>query len=159
MERDNPSPFPPQNHPYIFTPTLTSTSLPQQHPQHDSQNVIGDIDWVTLLSGSTSFHQQVPVSAGMSIIGGSRTCEEEKGSKEKGKIISKAKKVCRPRFAFQTKSVDDILDDGYRWRKYGQKAVKNNIYPRCANGINILLPHYNILFFNVNANHVQSGIS
>ncbi|XP_021748473.1 probable WRKY transcription factor 75 [Chenopodium quinoa] len=40
----------------------------------------------------------------------------------------KAKVV--PRFAFQTKSSEDILDDGYRWRKYGQKSVKNNIYPR-----------------------------
>lgn len=40
----------------------------------------------------------------------------------------KAKVV--PRFAFQTRSKEDILDDGYRWRKYGQKSVKNNIYPR-----------------------------
>ncbi|KAF7801282.1 dicarboxylate transporter 1, chloroplastic-like [Senna tora] len=29
-----------------------------------------------------------------------------------------------------TRSADDVLDDGYRWRKYGQKAVKNSIYPR-----------------------------
>ncbi|KAG2641132.1 hypothetical protein PVAP13_2KG163132 [Panicum virgatum] len=28
------------------------------------------------------------------------------------------KKVSRPRFAFQTRSANDILDDGYRWRKY-----------------------------------------
>ncbi|XP_052194202.1 probable WRKY transcription factor 56 [Diospyros lotus] len=36
----------------------------------------------------------------------------------------------RPRFAFQTKSADDVLDDGYKWRKYGQKGVKNSLYPR-----------------------------
>lgn len=42
----------------------------------------------------------------------------------------KNKKIKKPRFAFQTKSQVDILDDGYRWRKYGQKAVKNNNYPR-----------------------------
>lgn len=35
-----------------------------------------------------------------------------------------------PRFAFMTKSEVDHLDDGYRWRKYGQKAVKNSPYPR-----------------------------
>lgn len=29
-----------------------------------------------------------------------------------------------------TKSEVDQLDDGYRWRKYGQKAVKNSPYPR-----------------------------
>ncbi|CAI9111595.1 OLC1v1011853C1 [Oldenlandia corymbosa var. corymbosa] len=34
------------------------------------------------------------------------------------------------RFAFQTRSRVDILDDGYRWRKYGQKAVKHNKFPR-----------------------------
>lgn len=40
------------------------------------------------------------------------------------------KKVRKPRYAFQTRSQVDILDDGYRWRKYGQKAVKNNKFPR-----------------------------
>ncbi|KAL0368162.1 UNVERIFIED_CONTAM: putative WRKY transcription factor 48 [Sesamum calycinum] len=29
-----------------------------------------------------------------------------------------------------TKSEIDHLDDGYRWRKYGQKAVKNSPFPR-----------------------------
>ncbi|KAG6488992.1 probable WRKY transcription factor 75 [Zingiber officinale] len=42
----------------------------------------------------------------------------------------KEKKARRHRFAFQTRSQVDILDDGYRWRKYGQKAVKNNKFPR-----------------------------
>jgi len=40
------------------------------------------------------------------------------------------KKERQPRYAFQTRSQVDILDDGYRWRKYGQKAVKNNKFPR-----------------------------
>ncbi|XVE84176.1 hypothetical protein DITRI_Ditri16bG0149100 [Diplodiscus trichospermus] len=40
------------------------------------------------------------------------------------------KKIRKPRYAFQTRSKVDILDDGYRWRKYGQKAVKNNRFPR-----------------------------
>ncbi|MBA0791572.1 hypothetical protein Gohar_016146, partial [Gossypium harknessii] len=39
------------------------------------------------------------------------------------------KKIRKPRYAFQTRSQVDILDDGYRWRKYGQKAVKNNKFP------------------------------
>ncbi|KAG6483583.1 hypothetical protein ZIOFF_060231 [Zingiber officinale] len=34
------------------------------------------------------------------------------------------------RFAFITKSEVDHLEDGYRWTKYGQKAVKNSTYPR-----------------------------
>ena len=39
-------------------------------------------------------------------------------------------KVKRHKFAFQTRSQVDVLDDGYRWRKYGQKTVKNNRFPR-----------------------------
>ncbi|XP_010551938.1 PREDICTED: probable WRKY transcription factor 45 isoform X2 [Tarenaya hassleriana] len=41
----------------------------------------------------------------------------------------KKKKERKERFVFQTRSQVDILDDGYRWRKYGQKAVKNNRFP------------------------------
>nr|QCV57326.1 WRKY transcription factor [Fagopyrum tataricum] len=40
------------------------------------------------------------------------------------------KRVRLPRFAFMTKSEVDHLEDGYRWRKYGQKAVKNSPFPR-----------------------------
>ncbi|KAK1292998.1 putative WRKY transcription factor 2 [Acorus calamus] len=35
-----------------------------------------------------------------------------------------------PRVVVQTTSEVDILDDGYRWRKYGQKVVKGNPNPR-----------------------------
>ncbi|XP_010531035.1 PREDICTED: probable WRKY transcription factor 75 [Tarenaya hassleriana] len=44
--------------------------------------------------------------------------------------MKKKKKVREHRYAFQTRSQVDILDDGYRWRKYGQKSVKNNKFPR-----------------------------
>ncbi|TVT97458.1 EcWRKY-16, partial [Eragrostis curvula] len=40
------------------------------------------------------------------------------------------KRARQPRFAFMTKSEIDHLEDGYRWRKYGQKAVKNSPFPR-----------------------------
>jgi len=40
------------------------------------------------------------------------------------------KRQRQPRVAFLTKSEVDHLEDGYRWRKYGQKAVKNSPYPR-----------------------------
>nr|AKA27880.1 WRKY protein [Salvia miltiorrhiza] len=42
----------------------------------------------------------------------------------------KEKKAREARFAFVTKSEVDNLEDGYRWRKYGQKAVKNSPFPR-----------------------------
>nr|QGQ64050.1 WRKY transcription factor 27 [Santalum album] len=40
------------------------------------------------------------------------------------------KRIRQARFAFRTKSEVDQLEDGYRWRKYGQKAVKNSPFPR-----------------------------
>ena len=49
------------------------------------------------------------------------------------------KRQREPRFAFMTKSEVDHLDDGYRWRKYGQKAVKNSPFPRYINAIQINL--------------------
>ncbi|XP_039123564.1 probable WRKY transcription factor 75 [Dioscorea cayenensis subsp. rotundata] len=60
--------------------------------------------------------------------------QEKKNNKKKGI----EKKERSHRYAFRTRSQVDILDDGYRWRKYGQKAVKNNRFPRnyyrCTHG-------------------------
>ncbi|PWA74287.1 DNA-binding WRKY [Artemisia annua] len=48
-----------------------------------------------------------------------------------GKVKKKGpKRIRQQRFAFMTKSEIDHLEDGYRWRKYGQKAVKNSPFPR-----------------------------
>lgn len=41
-----------------------------------------------------------------------------------------SKTVREPRVVVQTTSDIDILDDGYRWRKYGQKVVRGNPNPR-----------------------------
>ncbi|XP_042427314.1 probable WRKY transcription factor 57 [Zingiber officinale] len=52
------------------------------------------------------------------------TAKNESSKKER-------KQTCRqPRVAFMTKSEIDHLEDGYRWRKYGQKAIKNSPFPR-----------------------------
>ncbi|KAJ7557658.1 hypothetical protein O6H91_04G004500 [Diphasiastrum complanatum] len=51
--------------------------------------------------------------------------------KQQSKTAKKGKKRIREhRYAIQTRSEKDILEDGYKWRKYGQKAVKNSPYPR-----------------------------
>ncbi|CAI9093749.1 OLC1v1029310C1 [Oldenlandia corymbosa var. corymbosa] len=42
----------------------------------------------------------------------------------------KGKKVVREKIAFKTKSDIEILDDGFKWRKYGKKMVKNSPNPR-----------------------------
>ncbi|XP_020240107.1 probable WRKY transcription factor 12 [Cajanus cajan] len=51
------------------------------------------------------------------------------GGSEKNKVKVR-RKLREPRFCFQTRSDVDVLDDGYKWRKYGQKVVKNSLHPR-----------------------------
>ncbi|PAN18487.1 hypothetical protein PAHAL_3G205000 [Panicum hallii] len=101
------------------------------------------LDWASLLlprapgslhdvRATTSQEQAMAGASGCS----SSTAGDGDGETEAGKKgggtrgNKKKKKPSRPRFAFQTRSENDILDDGYRWRKYGQKAVKNSAYPR-----------------------------
>ncbi|GJN23247.1 hypothetical protein PR202_gb10880 [Eleusine coracana subsp. coracana] len=52
---------------------------------------------------------------------------------EEGRAIMGAagqRVVKKPKIILQTPSDVDLLDDGYRWRKYGQKVVKGNPRPR-----------------------------
>lgn len=51
-------------------------------------------------------------------------------SENEGISASGSRTVREPRVVVQTTSDIDILDDGYRWRKYGQKVVKGNPNPR-----------------------------
>jgi len=48
---------------------------------------------------------------------------------EKNKVKVR-RKLRESQFCFQTRSDVDVLDDGYKWRKYGQKVVKNSLHPR-----------------------------
>ncbi|RDX76913.1 putative WRKY transcription factor 43, partial [Mucuna pruriens] len=138
MESHDPPNPPPQNSPpFIFTPTSMMQDPLEPQGLHD-------IDWVNLFSGQNSFLEDAKAmmefassssssSSSSSFSSRALMAEngahvDEKSDKEKRKG-GRSKKTTRPRFAFQTKSADDILDDGYRWRKYGQKAVKNSIHP------------------------------
>ncbi|XP_026435053.1 probable WRKY transcription factor 48 [Papaver somniferum] len=57
--------------------------------------------------------------------------QDDQKSKQQSKSKKKPlKKQREQRYAFKTQSEVDHLEDGYRWRKYGQKAVKNSPFPR-----------------------------
>lgn len=62
--------------------------------------------------------------------------DEEPDSKRRKEFTGEAsstvplRTIREPRVVVQTTSEVDILDDGYRWRKYGQKVVKGNPHPR-----------------------------
>ncbi|XP_062146299.1 probable WRKY transcription factor 43 [Alnus glutinosa] len=97
-------------------------------PGQDIQ-IASDIDWVSLLSGPSIFGDQ---SLAAESTGGAKN-----GRIKHNRKASRTNKAIPPKISFHTKSPDNILDDGYRWRKYGQKAVKNSIHPRsyyrCSN--------------------------
>lgn len=40
------------------------------------------------------------------------------------------KRLREPRYAIKTRTEVDVMEDGYKWRKYGQKPVKNSPHPR-----------------------------
>ncbi|GLT84624.1 hypothetical protein SLE2022_028450 [Rubroshorea leprosula] len=115
----------------LFNPSPPSNSV---QPNLIQPLLLQDIDLVGLLSGQGGVGRDnkwvAPLMQSASLVSenGSEGDKVNKEIKRKGsKMI---KKRTRPRFEFQTRSADDILDDGYRWRKYGQKAVKNCSYPR-----------------------------
>nr|GMD05572.1 probable WRKY transcription factor 43 [Ipomoea batatas] len=119
----NPNDLPPQLFSFPSTslqappPSLLSPLLP---PTMQSSAQLGpDIDWVGLLSGCTMDQTQAQVLS-------------ENGNKSKGKKLVQSGKNNNfpPRIAFHTRSSEDILDDGFKWRKYGQKSVKNSAHPR-----------------------------
>ncbi|XP_022862504.1 probable WRKY transcription factor 50 isoform X1 [Olea europaea var. sylvestris] len=64
--------------------------------------------------GSSSYHED---PNGIAASGGARS--------------GRANKEVTEKVAFKTRSEIEILDDGFKWRKYGKKMVKNNPNPRC----------------------------
>ncbi|CAH8391629.1 unnamed protein product [Eruca vesicaria subsp. sativa] len=59
-----------------------------------------------------------------------RRSTEVRVSEPSAAVAASHRTVTEPRIIVQTTSEVDLLDDGYRWRKYGQKVVKGNPYPR-----------------------------
>ncbi|CAN8303912.1 unnamed protein product [Cochlearia groenlandica] len=103
--------FPPL-HPYLnLTPNspVVSSSSNEAEPKENTDNASGQME-----SDKRDQHGF-----------GESSKQLTKQCKKKGE-----KKEKEARVAFMTKSDIDHLEDGYRWRKYGQKAVKNSPYPR-----------------------------
>ncbi|KAM3332303.1 hypothetical protein ACQJBY_027860 [Aegilops geniculata] len=115
---------------------LAPPPWPCTPPDLTLQPAMGDVDWSSLFQTGLMAppeQKEEAVQAEQSgendgEAGGSGSGNKEKAKGSAGR--SGKKKASKPRFAFQTRSENDILDDGYRWRKYGQKAVKNSSNPR-----------------------------
>ncbi|XP_057780399.1 probable WRKY transcription factor 43 [Salvia miltiorrhiza] len=93
---------------HLFAPFQTPSFFPDSFPEMDQ------IRSQTLQNSVPKFEEDCKVD----------NSRNKRGNYERRKMSFPQ------RFAFQTRSQEDILDDGYRWRKYGQKSVKNSKFPR-----------------------------
>ncbi|GFP92795.1 probable WRKY transcription factor 33 [Phtheirospermum japonicum] len=99
-------------------PELTTTT-----PENSSASLCGDDDFEQGSSMSNSRDEDENEHL--------REAKRWKGDDENEGISATGSRTVRePRIVVQTTSDIDILDDGYRWRKYGQKVVKGNPNPR-----------------------------
>ncbi|XP_075496784.1 putative WRKY transcription factor 12 isoform X1 [Primulina tabacum] len=92
-------------------------SLPEAYISQNSNPTVND-DNINFIGSNNSFHESSSNNAmpdAVNVITGES---------------DKQKKVMREKVAFKTKSDIEILDDGFKWRKYGKKMVKNSPNPR-----------------------------
>ncbi|KAF8096325.1 hypothetical protein N665_0312s0016 [Sinapis alba] len=127
-----------------FSWNLHPSSQSDSHPPHSLRFATGLTPTSCVPSSSSSSPAAPPsvavteVSTSSNLPATSTSSEDptenstakapETPRKEKKKKAQK--RIRQPRFAFMTKSDVDNLEDGYRWRKYGQKAVKYSPFPR-----------------------------
>ncbi|KAJ3680901.1 hypothetical protein LUZ60_015390 [Juncus effusus] len=81
-------------------------------------------------SVSYGFEETTEMSSQMSSDGSELNSKRKREEESEGISVSQNGPQKEPRVVVQTTSDVDILDDGYRWRKYGQKVVKGNPNPR-----------------------------
>ncbi|RAL37960.1 hypothetical protein DM860_000654 [Cuscuta australis] len=93
-----------------------------------SDEFLGLFDWAEEDPLSLLINDQPPLyPADEEVLPSSNgACSFKRGSKKDGGN----KKGAKQKFAFKIKSVIEVLDDGYKWRKYGKKMVKSSPNPR-----------------------------
>ncbi|XP_074323666.1 uncharacterized protein LOC141660573 [Apium graveolens] len=112
----------PQPEPFVPAPALGVTSqIINTHATPDSSSMNSSSSNETVTGDQISKQ----ISHGL---------EEEK-VQDKNKKLLKAKNMStrkkkEHKYVFLTRTDIDNMDDGFRWRKYGQKAVKHSPFPR-----------------------------
>ncbi|CAN0903860.1 WRKY transcription factor WRKY24 [Linum grandiflorum] len=105
--------------------TTTHGSAQMDTPENSSISIGGgDDDFDSHRSGRDEIDEDEPDAKRW------RRDVENDGISSSSMAATGSKTVREPRVVVQTRSDIDILDDGYKWRKYGQKVVKGNPNPR-----------------------------
>ncbi|KAJ4966199.1 hypothetical protein NE237_018048 [Protea cynaroides] len=111
-------------------PPLASENLSTMVTKHqDVTSLLGEFEAASVERSSNNIWPWGEVNQYV----GSKRClgDDQLGvAAMKMKKVKARRKVREPRFCFKTLSDVDVLDDGYKWRKYGQKVVKNTLHPR-----------------------------
>ncbi|NP_001311970.1 probable WRKY transcription factor 26 [Nicotiana tabacum] len=109
---------------------LDITNQPNAFLDNAQRDSFAGTDNSSASFGDEDIDQGSPVSKSGEDDGNEPEAKRWKGDNENEVISSASRTVREPRIVVQTTSDIDILDDGYRWRKYGQKVVKGNPNPR-----------------------------
>ncbi|XP_057953050.1 WRKY transcription factor WRKY24-like [Malania oleifera] len=114
---------------------LSASEIPDQSLTAQMENSVATPENSSISIGDDDFDR----SSQKSKSGGGDDVDDEEPEAKRWKKESEnecisalpgSRTVREPRVVVQTTSDIDILDDGYRWRKYGQKVVKGNPNPR-----------------------------
>ncbi|KAK9156448.1 hypothetical protein Sjap_003928 [Stephania japonica] len=108
-----------------------SAAMPPQNGPHAEAGTNG-VDVLSTLSNDDEEEEDMGANGSASL---AYDGEEDESESKRRKIdpidmAGASRAIREPRVVVQTTSEVDILDDGYRWRKYGQKVVKGNPNPR-----------------------------
>ncbi|KAK9136665.1 hypothetical protein Sjap_007259 [Stephania japonica] len=124
---------------FTTPPTELLSSITSQEKGDDHDHHHQGFDQVSTESPNSSSIYSSPVEAHVLHLDDEQAAGIEEVKVDEGQdrkqLNNKAKKKNKrkqgeARVAFMTKSDIDLLEDGYRWRKYGQKPVKNSPFPR-----------------------------
>ncbi|KAI3783752.1 hypothetical protein L1987_42838 [Smallanthus sonchifolius] len=114
------------------TSVVTDNSDLVSHPQGKTMGVFGYPEFSSLNTNYDVDEEDHEIH-----IGTGDEADEDKSDlkrRKKRNFLLESSLVTRamrePRVVIRIESEIDILDDGYRWRKYGQKVVKGNPNPR-----------------------------
>eukprot|EP01018_Ginkgo_biloba_P004662 Gb_26412 [translate_table: standard] len=107
-----------------------SSSGQSQHLQHSmakmpicSSSALDGDDVDQSTSGDTSDIRVLPIN------NRKRTIDDEENAQSKKKGTKTSTDGRKRKIIIQVRS-EEVLEDGYRWRKYGEKAMKNSSVPR-----------------------------
>ncbi|XP_057971165.1 probable WRKY transcription factor 51 isoform X2 [Malania oleifera] len=79
-------------------------------------------------------------------IAGAKSNHIKGESERKGKQVEEGKQ----RVAFRTRSEMEIMDDGYKWRKYGKKKVKDSPFPSLRISLELIMNCLTRIFHPIN---------